>query len=1063
VTEHLHLTLFGSPQIAYQGQPLNGFVSTKVRALLIYLAVTARPHSREHLSELLWADTPASKKVNLRKALSNLRQLLGDLLVEDAKESITLAAPQVWVDVRQFKQQIQQGLHEEPIQLYLADFLSGFNLSLSYEFETWALAEQSRLKAQMVDLLRRLALQQEANGALSEAILTVRRLIEMEPWQEEMHRWLMELLARDGQRMAVLAHFAVCQRVLQEELGVEPSAETVALLQQLQKPAGTPPVATRESAHFTHRHNLPVQSTTFVGRETEQAQIIALLADPHCRLLTLVGPGGVGKTRLALQAVATQLDGYEHGIWFVALAPLLTADLVAATCLEALNLGQQPHMTPDEQLLHYLRQKHLLLLLDNFEHLPAAVGLVKAILKTAPQVKLLITTRERLKVQEEWVFTVGGLATPTVTSPIDEVQLATVAESSASQLFVERARRLQPTFALTAGNAAAIAQICRTVDGIPLAIELAAGWSRLLPPAAIAQAMAQDFTFLSSAWQDLPPRHQSLAAVFGHSWRLLTAAEQAALRQLVVFRGGFLADAAQAVAGASLALLAGLVDKSWLRVNESGRFDLHELIRQFIVHQNGEPIPEDLARHSRYYGAFLQSQEPFLDGPQQREVLDRLLAEVDNIRQGWHWAVDHIQVESIAQYLKSWQWLGEARSWFKEMAQLFGEAADRVKAHLTNLQQQGNAEGRNRAKLILARLLYAQACSSSLWDAKLGEILCEESLTYWPEESVGEQYETERLWVTSLRASLFYVQGRYLESNLLCRSLLQECLDKNYQAVLQVIYERLGYNAYTQGQFEEAQQWFEQSLATANTVGGDLQKLSPLTMLAEIFCNQGAYAHAEQCLREKGRIAQKFDDVYLDEPKIWGYLAFLTGRLEEAEQAFQRNLQIGEEINDKFLRFVSWRWFGNIAYRRQAYAKAHQCFSKALVIARAIHRQPDVAIALAGLGKVACAQGDLSSARANFQQALDLLQKAGALPDLLDGLVGMSQWWLQAGAPETAARLLGFVRQHPSLMPLGKQEAAQVYPQLQAILPEERLVAALEVGAAMTVDEAVALALTETA
>lgn len=836
------------------------------------------------------------------------------------------------------------------------------------------------------------------------------------------------------------------------------------LLQQLQKTAAklpdAPPAATLERTRLAPRHNLPVQSTTFVGREAEQERIAVLLADPHCRLLTLVGPGGVGKTRLALQAAASQIDEYEHGLWFVALAPLLTADLVAATCLEALNLGQQPHMAPDEQLLHYLRHKHLCLLLDNFEHLPAAVGLVKAILNTAPRVKLLVTTRERLKVQEEWLFPVGGLTTATVTSLMDETLLATVAESSASRLFVERARRLQPTFALTTGNAAAIAQICHTVDGIPLAIELAAGWSRLLPPAAIAQAMAQDFTFLSSAWQDLPPRHQSLAAVFGHSWRLLTGAEQAALRQLVVFRGGFLADAAQAVAGASLALLAGLVDKSWLRVSDSGRFDLHELIRQFIVHQNGQPISEDLTRHSRYYGAFLHSQEPFLDGPQQREVLDRLLAEVDNIRQGWRWAVEQIEVESIGQYLKSWQWLGEVRCWFREMAQLFGEAGDRLKVHLTNLQNQGNSEGRNRTKLTLARLLFAQACSS-IWDDKLGEILGEESLTYWPEESVGEQYETERVGVTLVRAISYYAQGRYLEAELICCSLLQECRDKNYGAVLPDVYVQLGYNAYTQGRFAEAQQWFEQSLMLANTLGGDLQKFHPLTMLAEIFCNQGEYAKAEQCLREKGRIAQKFDNVWLDEPKIWGYLALLTGRLEEAEQAFQRNLQIGEEINDEFLCFVSWRWIGNIAYQQQDYAKAQQCFSRAQVIAHAIHRQPDVAIALAGLGKVACAQGDLQNARDYFHQALHILQAAGALPDLLDTLVRVSQWWLQASAPETAARLLGFVREHPSLLPLGQQGAAQVYAQLQAMLPAERLVAGLAVGAAMTVEEAVDLALSE--
>lgn len=185
-----------------------------------------------------------------------------------------------------------------------------------------------------------------------------------------------------------------------------------------------------------------------------------------------------------------------------------------------------------------------------------------------------------------------GLATPpAIKTQLESAQLAALAACSASRLFVERARRLQPTFALTAGNAAAITQICRTVDGIPLALELAAGWSRLLPPAAIAQAIAQDFGFLRSVWQDLPVRHQNLTAVFAHSCRLLTAPEQAALRQLVVFRGGFRTDAAQAVAGASLTLLGELVDKSWLRVSDGGRFDLHELIRQFIIWQNRLMVP----------------------------------------------------------------------------------------------------------------------------------------------------------------------------------------------------------------------------------------------------------------------------------------------------------------------------------------------------------------------------------------------------------------------------------------------------------------------------------------
>lgn len=838
------------------------------------------------------------------------------------------------------------------------------------------------------------------------------------------------------------------------------------LLQQLQRSPAQPPAA--PAAHpvdhtsLTPRHNLPVQSTTFIGRETEQTQLAVLLADPHCRLLTLVGPGGVGKTRLALQAVTPQLDRHAQGIWFVALAPLLTADLVAATCLEALNLGQQPHLTPDEQLLHYLRHKDLLLILDNFEHLPEAVVLVKGILSTAPQVKLLVTSRERLKVQDEWVFTVNGLETTTVAMPLDAAQGVAVADNSASRLFVERARRLQPTFTLTDDNAVAIAQLCCMVDGIPLAIELAAGWSRLLPPAAIAQAIAQDIGFLSSAWQDLPARHQSLTAVFAHSWQLLPPAEQTVLCQLVVFRGGFDAAAAQAVAGAALTLLAELVDKSWLRVNNRGRFDLHELIRQFIVYQNGAPTAAVLARHGHYYGAFLQSQEPFLYGPRQREVLTALLAEVENIRQGWRWVVAQVEIESIGQYLRCWQWLGSMRSWHGEMVQLFREAVDRIKVCLLpNLHSYGNTAAVNRINLILARLLLAQADHvCGLGDAKQVEALCEESLVYWPASTVDEQYETDRLCIIYFRASALYAQGHSAEAESLCLKIEQECLKRNYQIGLQVIYNLLGMITYTQGQVDKAQQWFERNLAIASQLGTELQKLQPLSMLSEIFCNQGNYALAEECLSERHRIVNKFGNIYWVDYIELGYLAFLTGKLAEAEHYFQQNLQISDEINDDFTRFVSWRWFGQIAYRQQDYAKAQQCFNKALTIARAIHRQNEIAIALTGLGNVACAQRDLVNGRTYFHQALTLLQKTGALPDLLSALVGMSQLRLQEGALEPAAQLLDFVRNHPSLLPLSQQAAAQVYAQLQTMVPEEKLITVQTVGTAMTIEEAIVLALT---
>ena len=307
MTSIVQLKLFGSPQISYQGQPLTGFVSTKVRALLIYLAVTARPHSRDHLAELLWADTLASTRTNLRKALSNLRQLIGAVLVEDAKDSITLNPQQLWVDVVEFGRLSQQGSVQEAVALYHADFLTGFNLSLSYEFEAWALSEQSRLKSQMVDLLRRLTTQHTSTShsagsprhALTEAIQTVRRLLVLEPWHEEAHRWLMTLLAKDGQRSAALAHFEICKRVLQEELAVAPSAETLQLVEEIQR--ATLPVA-RPSAKATP---MPSPEFPLIGRDGEWAIIQTAwqkVLQHGVHFVAIAGEAGIGKTRLTEEA-----------------------------------------------------------------------------------------------------------------------------------------------------------------------------------------------------------------------------------------------------------------------------------------------------------------------------------------------------------------------------------------------------------------------------------------------------------------------------------------------------------------------------------------------------------------------------------------------------------------------------------------------------------------------------------------------------------------------------------------------------------------------------------------
>jgi predicted ATPase len=271
-----------------------------------------------------------------------------------------------------------------------------------------------------------------------------------------------------------------------------------------------------------------------------------LLTDPTCRLLTIIGPGGIGKTHLAVETARLAVAHFTDGVYFVSLAPLESTDSLIPTIAAALSFSFYEGVAPQQQLLDYLRAKTMLLILDNFEHLLDGTGLVTQILQVAPGLKIVATSRERLKLRDEQLFHLSGIDFPTPKT------LEAAAETSAVKLFVDSARRVQPDFTLESDDLAQIAEICRLVQGMPLAILLAAAWVELLTPAEIAAELGQSLDFLESEWQDVPNRHHSMRAVFDHSWGLLSEPERETFQQLSVFRGGFTRQAAQEVAGASL-------------------------------------------------------------------------------------------------------------------------------------------------------------------------------------------------------------------------------------------------------------------------------------------------------------------------------------------------------------------------------------------------------------------------------------------------------------------------------------------------------------------------------
>ena len=389
-------------------------------------------------------------------------------------------------------------------------------------------------------------------------------------------------------------------------------------------------------------HNLPTYAAPFIGREEELSQISALLQEPICRLLTLIGPGGIGKTRLALEVASHITMRFADGVFFVPLQPLHDVDDIVTTIIAALPLQLTDLVEPRSLLLNYLREKHLLLLLDNFEHLLAGVDIVTDILNAATQVELIVTSRECLNLQVEQLWPVRGLDVPNVTEDVSEMH-------SAVRLFVERARRVQPDFSFNIYRDSVI-RICRLVDGLPLALELAASWVRALSCETIADEIQHNIDILATNRYDVPERHRSMRATFDHSWQLLGENERAAFRKLSVFRGGFTAEAAEHIAGASLRILAASIDKSLVQLDDEGRYNVHELLRQYAEEQLELAGEKDatLNAHSEHYALFMYEREFDLKGTGELQALSDIRKDFENIRNAWQQAVWQHQVHLIA-------------------------------------------------------------------------------------------------------------------------------------------------------------------------------------------------------------------------------------------------------------------------------------------------------------------------------------------------------------------------------------------------------------------------------
>src|SRR6266498_2592483 len=412
-------------------------------------------------------------------------------------------------------------------------------------------------------------------------------------------------------------------------------------------------------------------SIPFVGRTKEVADITARLLNPECRLLTLTGLGGSGKTRLAIEAANTAAAHFPHGTVFVPLQPLTRSNLLVPTIAQALGVTFYGEGEPQDQLLDYLHDKTLLLILDNFEHLLDGAALVSAMLASAPGITVLTTSRQALSLREEWLYPLNGLATP------PSVYATSLEDYEAVQLFRSHARRVQPHFDL-ANEHEAIIRICMMTAGLPLAIELAAAWLKGLSVTHIAQEIQRNLDFLSTTMRNVEERHRSMRAVFDQSWTFLSDNERLIFARLSVFAGGFDREAAEQVAEASFSSLASLVEKSLLQIESAGRFGIHELLRQYGMEQleaSGE-TEATYARHSRYFAQLMLKHEAALKQPQQIETGRAIEHDFDNIRLAWEWSAKNQHLAHLHAMLNGLYLFGFLRSRYRETIAIFQQTLE---------------------------------------------------------------------------------------------------------------------------------------------------------------------------------------------------------------------------------------------------------------------------------------------------------------------------------------------------------------------------------------------------
>jgi predicted ATPase/class 3 adenylate cyclase len=781
-------------------------------------------------------------------------------------------------------------------------------------------------------------------------------------------------------------------------------------------------------------NNLPIQVTAFVGRQKEVSQAQAMLSG--CRLLTITGPGGVGKTRLALQVASEVIDEYLGGVWYVELAHLQDPSLVPQAVAKTIGVREQEGRPILEVLADYLQKKEILVLLDNCEHLiDACAKFADWMLRSAPEAKVLATSRQNLALSAEQVFPLGGMDIPEWEYPEN------LRRFSAVELFLQSAQRVSAGFEIQEDELNMAARICRLVQGMPLAILLAAAWVDTLTLEEIAGEISQSVDFLESELRDLPERHRSMRAAFEYSWNLLSEEEQTAFARMAVFRGGFESQAARTITAASIRTLTKLIHKSLLqRDSRTGRFSLHEILRQLAAEHLVAAGDEDTIReaHSSYYLSTLAQLEPDLKGKRQLEALDQIEADFENIRTAWSWAVKNKDADKVGGALESLFLFTSFRSHFAEGYELFRQArqqwpstdqesaaalAGRLLGRYPDQEQAPEAVYQRGLEIaresgVPAEVAYAlnelgRYLAHSGSDYGRGMALLQDSLAMYRE--MGDNFATARVLDDIAFGYSMSDQEKRISYGKKSLQLRRQTGDRIGEAN---VLRNLAVAAAWLGRFPEALQYVEPALGIAREMG-DRNSIGWLvSILAETNFYLGNFSEGREQMEEALRISREIGDRDLIRNCLLGKSILISIVDEDYEQAKQMMLEAHPPgVPEPMLELQS-----NFGY-----------------------------------AVVDCGLGEYDECRRHLKGMFREMKRAKLHPNsfpLLTPLVAIAQF--QRGDPESAAECLGLFDSLPEeLTPWGRKWGLlnRLRDELEARLGAENYRAALGRGKSLEMEE----------